>query len=687
MTPNGPQPPGDSRIVIPRRFGALVIGISLLAATTLLAADTSSTDNVTDQLKKFSFMELMQVQVDTVIGASKHEEKINDAPANVTIVTAEEIKLYGWRTMGDVLRSVSGLLVTYDRSYAYLGVKGFNQPGSYSGHVLLTVDGHRMNDAIFDSSSMDTDFILDLDLIERIEVIRGPNSTLYGNDAIFGIINVVTRKGRDVHGAEVSGAYGSFDTYTGRVTYGNRFTNGVELLLSGTYYDSQGNSELYYPEFSSVNKGHSVHMDDGHAPSVFASLSWKELSLEAGYVDRFKREPTAQFSSPDALIAFNDPRFRTTDERAYADLKFQHTFENDWVMEARAYYDHYRYDGWYPYIYAEDNPMAFTTVNYDLQQSESVGGELQLSRRFWDKHWLTIGTEGRYDYQLKLCNEDIQPQSTYLDVNQSGYFAGVYIQDEFQVLNNLKLDAGARYDYFGNAGGTVNPRAALIYHPWKSSAFKLLYGQAYQAPNAYASYYNWPVPANTPRLNPETIRTYELEYEQNINSVWSAKASLFCNELNNLINGSGDNGYINLASATTRGIETEVAAHWANGLQGRVSYTFSKAEDSAGNRLLNSPEHLAKFNLAMPVWRKNVFASVELQAMSSRKTVQGGRVDAFCIANATLFSRELVKNLEVSASVYNLFDQHYSDPVTADFTQDTIQQDGRSFRLKLTYRF
>jgi iron complex outermembrane receptor protein len=130
-----------------------------------------------------------------------------------------------------------------------------------------------------------------------------------------------------------------------------------------------------------------------------------------------------------------------------------------------------------------------------------------------------------------------------------------------------------------------------------------------------------------------------------------------------------------------------VAAHWANGLQGRVSYTFSKAEDSAGNRLLNSPEHLAKFNLAMPVWRKNVFASVELQAMSSRKTVQGGRVDAFCIANATLFSRELVKNLEVSASVYNLFDQHYSDPVTADFTQDTIQQDGRSFRLKLTYRF
>src|SRR5207245_6889213 len=142
---------------------------------------------------------------------------------------------------------------SYDRNYSYLGIRGFNVGYFYTrnNRVLLLVDRHRINNGLTDGAAIGTDFILDVDLIERVEIIRGPGSSLYGNNAFFGVINVITRKGRDMAGigGEVSGEVASLDTYKGRVTYGNRFTNGLEMLLSGTIYDSEGHDRLFYKEF------------------------------------------------------------------------------------------------------------------------------------------------------------------------------------------------------------------------------------------------------------------------------------------------------------------------------------------------------------------------------------------------------------------------------------------------------
>jgi iron complex outermembrane receptor protein len=104
-------------------------------------------------------------------------------------------------------------------------------------------------------------------------------------------------------------------------------------------------------------------------------------------------------------------------------------------------------------------------------------------------------------------------------------------------------------------------------------------------------------------------------------------------------------------------------------------------------RLSNSPRHLGKVSLLAPLYRDRIFASLEVQAMSDRLTVRNQTVDGFAVCNLTLFSRELVKGLEASVSLYNLFDTRYSDPVSVDFRQRAIEQDGRSFRAKLTYHF
>jgi len=120
----------------------------------------------------------------------------------------------------------------------------------------------------------------------------------------------------------------------------------------------------------------------------------------------------------------------------------------------------------------------------------------------------------------------------------------------------------------------------------------------------------------------------------------------------------------------------------------RASYALQRTEDGGtGAELSNSPRHLFKGNLIVPRYRDKLFAGLELQYHSTVRTLSGRRADDFAIGNLTLFSAEIVKGLEVSASVYNLFDTKYGFPGAGGHLQDTISQDGRSFRVKLTYKF
>jgi iron complex outermembrane receptor protein len=268
-----------------------------------------------------SLKELMRTEIPTVYGATKREQATTEVPASVTVVDADEIRRYGYRTLGELLRSVQGLYVTYDRNYQFLGIRGFNR-GDYNSRVLLLVDGHRLNNGLSDGAYIDTAFLLDVDLIEKVEIIRGPGSVLYGNNALFGVINVVTRRGADIHGLEVSGWGGSLETGRGRITYGNKFKNDLEVVLSGSLYESQGQERLFYKEFNSpdFNNGVAENGDHDRFKSLFGSVAYHGFTLEGGYIWREKGNPTAPFAAYGAV--FNDPRTSTIDERSYASLKY-----------------------------------------------------------------------------------------------------------------------------------------------------------------------------------------------------------------------------------------------------------------------------------------------------------------------------------------------------------------------------
>jgi outer membrane receptor for ferrienterochelin and colicins len=654
----------------------------MAALTTPLYGQQANSPN----LKKLTLEQLMNIEVATVNAASKFDQKVTEAPSYVTVITAEEIQKYGYRTLADILESVPGFYVTNDRNYSYVGVRGFGR-SDYNDRVLLLIDGHRLNDPVYGEALIGTEFPLDIDLIQRVEIVRGPGSALYGTNAFFAVINVITRRGRDVKNAEVSAEAGSLGTYKGRGTFGDQWRNGPELLLSGTFYNSHGNNALFFPAFDTpaTNNGVAVNADSDQYYNFLASLQYRGFSLEGLYGSRTKVIPTASFGT-----VFDDPRNRTTDAVGYFDLKYEHHFSDDWQVVGRAAYDHAHYHGTYVYDDAETGLPPFT-LNQDLSTAERVTAALDASKTFFKKHHVTIGTETQFNVMQGQSNYNQAPYFLFLDDRRRSTVPAVYLQDEFSIRKNLILSGGIRWDHYDTFGSTENPRLGLIYSPRERTTFKLLYGTAFRAPNDYELYYaSPPDQVGNPSLGPETIKTTEVVFEQYFVTHAHVEIAGFYNDIRGLISqtdsSSGLLSYANVDSVQSRGVDCELAGKWPGGLQGRLSYTLQESVDQQ-SILTNSPKQLAKLNVSAPVVPRRLFASVEGLYTSSVETAAGTQIAGFFIANATVSSPEVRGGLSVSASAYNLFNTRYADAVGGGFTEDSIEQDGRTLRLKVTYRF
>jgi iron complex outermembrane receptor protein len=666
----------------PGRRGAVFLMLALSFAPGAASAENNPNPKTVD-LTELPLEALMNLEIPTVYAASKIEQKATEAPASVTVVTSDDIKKFGYRTLADLLESVQGFNVSCDRDYDFLGARGISL-GDANNRVLLLVNGHRVNNNYTDGAAIGTDFILDVDLVDRVEVIRGPSAVLYGNNAFLGVINVITRQGRQVNGVEASFDYGAFDTYHGRVTIGQQFTNGMELLLSGTIYESAGAERLFFKQFTNTppaqnNHGVATNMDGGSFRSFFGSLGWGDLTLEGAFNDRDKVNPTALFGT-----TFNNPALRTVDEQGYAALKYAHSFPGVVDVTAKVSFDGYSHDIGYPFgtlLYTED------------YNGEWWDTELQLNKTLWDRLVLTLGGEYRDDFLQQ--DQTSSQTSSQIPVEAERVSYGAYLQGDFAVLTNLHLNAGERFDQYGDFASAFDPRVALIYNPVKTSTLKAIYGTAFRAPDFYEQYLSG---AQTQNISPEEITSYELDYDQEIGPHLRSSLSGFYNDMRHLI--VVDNGSYTNLNAQTKGVELALDSSWAGGIRGRASYSFEYTQnDTVPWQLPDSPNHMFKFNLSVPLIKDKIFAGAEYQFTSDRLslhtpttgtpiTVQGETAGGYGVVNLTLFSRNLIKNLEFSASVYNVLNTQYWEPAS-DFHAglDVIEQDGRTFRVKLTYRF
>lgn len=626
--------------------------------------------------------------IPSVYSASKHEQKVTEAPSSVTIITNEEIKKYGYRTLAEILQNVNGFFVTYDRDYSYLGVRGFNRPGDFNSRILLLIDGHRLNDNQYDQAGLGTEGVVDVDLIDRVEIIRGPSSSLYGTNAFFGVINIITKRGRDIKGMEVSTEVGSRNSYKGRVTYGNRFPNGLEVLFSTSLYDSHGHRRLFFKEFNApeTNFGIARNGDQDRFPYFFAKLSLADLSLQGGFLSREKAYPTATYGS-----VFNTSRNRSLDEHGYVDLRYEHDFGQSLSLMTRMYYDRFYFRGNYLYDRStSDSPLR--VLNQDHAVGEWWGTETKWTKRLGQHNKVTVGAEYQGNVRQNIRNADDLPFQRYLDVRKTSDSWALYFQDEISLWENMLLNAGFRYDYYASFGGTLNPRFALIYN-LRQTSIKLLYGEAFRAPSVYEKFYTGTGFKANPRLKPETIKTYEIVVNHYFTKYLQATAAGYYYTIKGLITQTPDLRddllqFRNVESIEAKGLELGLDGKWPSGFEGRIAYALQTTQNQqSGKNLTNSPHHLLKFSLVVPLLQDKVFASLDTRYMSARQTLSGATASDYFLSNLTLFTQNLLSGIEFSGSIFNLFDQRYSDPGSGEHRQDSIDQDGRTFWLKAKYSF
>jgi iron complex outermembrane receptor protein len=663
-----------------------VLWLAVPAAASAQEAPADSGELVAKSLE-----DLLSMEVDSVYGASRHQQSVTDAPSSVTIVTAEEIRRYGYRTLGDLFANVRSFYVSDDRNYSYIGVRGFGRPGDYNSRVLTLVDGHRVNDNVYDSSLFGLDFVLDIDLIERVEIIRGPSSSLYGASAFFAVVNIITKRTLHSGPAEMVGAAGSLETYGGRASYANRFENGLGLTLSGSIVSSEGNKRLYYEEFDdpATNNGYAEGIDSEDATSLFANVSFRDFDLQASHVSRLRTVPTASYET-----FFNDPGNWTEDARSYVDLSYEHAFAGGLTASARAYYDRYAYEGSYVYDWAEEaDEEPFLVSNLDFASGSWWGAEARAAQRLLGNQTLTLGTEYRRNTRQDQWNFDADPFWSYVDDTRQSTNWALYAQDEIAFGDKVILNGGLRYDHFTTFGGTTNPRMAFIYHPRPDSTVKLLYGQAFRAPNVYEMFYESEDTVPNPELQPETIKTGEVVFEHYAGDHVRLALSGYIYRVNHLINLGLDPTeellmFQNIDQVRTKGVEVEVEGRWSNGVKARAAYTHADARDeSTGEWLTNSPRHIGQLQASAPLLWEPLRAGASLRYISERLAPSGDRVDGFVVTDLTLVGRDIVKGLSVSLDIHNLFDERYAHPGSEEHIQGRIEQNGRTLRFRLMVNF
>ncbi len=624
--------------------------------------------------------QLLQV---SIVSASKYAQKQGEVAAAVSVITRQEIQTFGWRTLAEAISSLPGIYTSYNRQNTVVGTRGFGLPGDFNTRLLVMIDGNRVNDPVYDAGRFSWDFPLDMDLIERIEFIPGPGGAVYGQNAMFGVVNVITRTGAGLAGAELAAAYQDpQDLRDGRASWGHVFHDGTDVAVSVSGLAAAGQN-LFFDFGRLPVAGVAVDQDGQEDEHLYARVAHGAWSLEHVYGWAKKDDPTAAFFStplaPDqsqaVTVALTQLNYQ--DDIAATSLRLQ----------ARLF------TGVSTTVYTGE---FFGGRYHSGGESRWRGGEVRLLSTTLANHKLMLGIEGQDDpvgdqgvHGLGFVN----PLANF-SIYSPGYRVGVYGQDDWHIARDLSATLGVRVDNNNVTGTKASPRAALIWQAEPSTTIKALYGIAHRAPNAYErDYGDGNSQIANPELQGEIIDTFELVVDQRVGRDVALRASLYQWDIRGLITqvfnpASGiPPQYQSGRKVSAHGVELSGDKTWDSGARLRGSLSLQDASYAGGGGLLNSPKELAKLNLSVPLPFASLRAAYELQDDSSRNTRDGITLGGYALSNLTLSTDALAPGLTISVNIDNLFDKRYAEPGAENNYQNSFAQDGRSFRLKLIQRF
>jgi outer membrane receptor protein involved in Fe transport len=629
-----------------RQPGGRKYAVQLLVAVIGTLPALAAAD-VTDM----SLEQLMQVPI---VGASKYAQKQSEVGASVSVITRQEIRSFGWRTLDEALASLPGVYTTYDRQYHYLGTRGFGLPGDFNTRVLVTINGNRVNDPTYDVGPFGQQFPLDMNLVERIEFIPGPGGAVYGQNAMFAVVNVITRDGADVNSVEAELAYQRPQRLReARATFGTVLDNGLNVLLSATAMQSRGEDRFYSYGVSGMS-GVAAGLDADHDREFFARIGRRTWSFDFVYGDHRKSDPTGVYHS-DPLVA---GQFQG-DSYTLAQWQYQDNFTGDTLqLSGRLFLgrDHYH------------SNLSYGTFFAFPAHGDWQGGELRLLSTAVANHKLLVGLEAQYNKRHDQAVLDLADPSNDFVIAGSGYRVGLYAQDEWRVAGNLAATLGLRADRNDTTGMKLSPRAALIWQAAPQTTIKALYGRAHRAPNAYErDYYGGFAQVANPTLNGESIDTLELVADHLVWNDLTLRGSIYQWDIHDLITlgvdpASGLPQYQSGDAARARGVELSANKTSVSGAKLRASVSYQDAAHAHDGVLPNSPKVLGKVALYAPLPQAGLRVGYELRYDDARRSLNGMELGGYAVSNLHLTIEALAQGLVLRLSISNLFDKRYSQP-------------------------
>lgn len=678
-----------------------VFCLTLLACLANSWAQDSSLD-----LTSLPFEKLTQTDV---ITASKLAKQVSDSPAAVSIVTAADIRTFGYRTLADVINSMRGLYTTSDRRYEYLGGRGFGAPGDYVGRIMVLIDGNATQDNLYNQAFIDNSGLVDLELIDRVEYVPGTGSVTYGNNALLGIINVITKKGSDFNAAQVAGDVASQGGRKQRLSFGQKLDSGLDVLLSASWSDSDG-QDHFFPYFDTPkhsSRGWAIRQDFEESRRLFGKLEFNGLSLQAASVTRTKASPL-----PKRQDAFNRI-YHLIDETSHASLKYDFNINKDFKSVSRLYYG--LYEDKTLREYGQKNP------NEQFRKNKNKGQWWGLDQKFaltqFAGHLIVFGAEYRDDFQQDFLSvaldANFNEKFTYHKYPYTNKTYSFYATDEFTVSDQVSANLGIRYDkpdaidcsvdpcirYAHQAA--ISPRLALVYRAEPDTTLKASYSRAFRLPNPY----DISSSRQSDAFNPEQVTATELVLLHDVTPKLRLTGSAYYYILADQHYFSASTGAdVYTGQSRTHGLEFQIDQSWAGDVQLRASAAWQDASDAQGQRLVNSPRSLAKFNLSWPALDSAVRVGLEAQHQGSRITQQlrdnagivvrpGRRLGGITLVNLTLTSAQRWNGVGASFSIKNAFDRRYEVPASTTWHRDdgavldSMPMDGRTFWLQLSWDF
>ncbi|HEY0466251.1 MAG TPA: TonB-dependent receptor, partial [Polyangiaceae bacterium] len=651
------------------------------------------------------------VESEEVVAASRAIEQVEDAPSSVSLVGERELAAFASPTIAEAVRGVPGIYLSDDRSYVTLGMRGLGRLGSYGNRLLVTYDGQAMNDDWIGSSYVGYDALTDLGDVQRIEVVRGPGSVLYGTNALSGVINVVSQNNAE---PGVSAGISTNQSGVARARVRGDVKLGKDAGAWASVALGRGNGrQFYFPEYvgsPGAADGVARNVDGFQAGTLRGRAYWKFLSLQWSAHSYEKHLPTAEF-----VTLFNDPRTKQTDRRSYVELRAEPRLSDSVTLLSRLHWNHYTFRG----QYARD--PADGGLEIDTYRGSWFGIEERLEFNPLEYLRVTLGGEGQLHYQVEQHGSD--DSGTFLDDTGSHgrpfQVGALYALADVTFSPRAQLSLGARLDAYSTFGSSLNPRAALIVKPYAAGNTKLIVGKAFRAPSIYELYYNdnGSTQVQSPHLRPESMYSLEVEHAHRLSANMVITANGYANYAAHLISPLGLSTredplhYENEGSPlVVLGGEFGLRREFRQGAMFALSYgfalsrfletngagdllSFSKALDKRS--VANAPVHLASLKAVIPILGRAL-------NFGSRLTVEGPRFDRYentsdlpaqgktnsaVIADLVFSGEEPRYGLHYAFGVYNALDWRHSVPVSAEFTQRSIVQDGRSFMASLEVKF